>query len=123
MRDDLLEQLGISDVAGRDVFNKQYRCVRLSDAFSLQFCGGWSEPSSTFGYTAVTEGPRLLISPDPFGGASVPLRVLARRIAARPYENDGDLRAALAAARPFVMEGRAVGSDSIVENPHPPCES
>jgi len=122
MRDDLLERLRIRDAAGCDMFHAQYRSVRLADAFSLQFCGGWSEPSSTLGYTVVMEGRALLISPDPFGGATVPLRVLGRRIAARPYETDGDLRAAVAAARPFVVEGTALGSDSIVEDPQPPCE-
>jgi hypothetical protein len=110
LRDDLLRQLGVLDGPARAMFDEDYRCVRLGDSFSLQFCNGWTKPQTTFGYTAELRGSALVISPDPFAGGAVPLRVMARRIPARRYATDADLRAALASVVPEFVEGRAVGS-------------
>ena len=109
MRDDLLQQAGLFAGTPRQTFDVQYRCVRLADAFSLQFCNDWKGPDATLDYEASMNGGVLVINPDPFDGATVPLRVLGRRIAARRYEDDGDLRAALAATTPMVLEGEARG--------------
>jgi len=117
IRDDLLKQIGMLTGEAREAFQRQYRCVQLADAFSLLFCGGWSDISS-LDYQAIMRGNELLISPDPFDGATVPLQVLGRRIAARRYKSDGDVRAAVAAAPVLVVEGQARGSDSIVADPH-----
>jgi hypothetical protein len=108
MRDDLLKQIGMLTGEAREVFQRQYRCVQLADAFSLQFCGGWSDVSS-LEYQAIMRGNDLLISPDPFDGATVPLQVLGRRIAARRYHDDGELRHAIAAVTPEVITGSARG--------------
>lgn len=109
MRDDLLQQLGLLTSVARQVFEDEYRCVQLGDALSLQWCNGWPGPEETLGYRGTLEGDALLISPDPFGGATVPLRVLGRRIPARRYRHDGDLHEALAAAAPMVVSGEARG--------------
>jgi hypothetical protein len=109
MRDELLDQIGARHGALRAAFDDEYRCVRLGDSFSLQFCNGWTKPQETFGYKAELEGRSLVISPDPFKGASVPLRVMARRVPARPYTSDADLRRALAQAIPEFLEGHASG--------------
>lgn len=109
MRDDLLQELGMLTGTAREVFQAQYRCVQLGDAFSLQFCNAWTEAKTTLGYRAIIDGQTLLISPDPFGGATIPLRVLGRRIAARRYRADGDLRKALATATPKIVAGEAKG--------------
>jgi hypothetical protein len=110
MRDDLLRQLEAHSGAGRDAFDREYRCVRLGDSFSLQFCNGWTTPQETFGYRAELHGSTLVISPDPFEGGSVPLRVAGRRIPARRYASDGDLRAAVAKAVPVFIDGMARGA-------------
>jgi hypothetical protein len=109
LRDDLLRQLSADAGPAREAFDREYRAVRLGDSFSLQFCNGWAKPQETLGYSAELQGNTLVIAPDPFRGATVPLRVMARRIAARPYANDADLRAALAAARPEWLDGAARG--------------
>ena len=108
VRDDLLKQIGMLTGEAREAFQRQYRCVQLADAFSLQFCGGWSDVSS-LEYQAIMRGNELLISPDPFDGATVPLQVLGRRIAARRYHDDGELRHAIAAATAEVITGSARG--------------
>jgi hypothetical protein len=110
MRDDLLRQLGVIDDGGREVFARDYRCVRLGDSFSLQFCNGWTEAQETEGYCAELRGSTLVIAPDPFEGRSVPLRVMARRIPARRYLNDADLNAALAESVPEFLIGDARGA-------------
>ena len=107
MRDALLQRIGLTD---REVFDAYYRCVRLGDSFSLQFCNGWTEPSTTLGYHARMEGSSLLIRPDPFAGAVVDLRVVGRRIPARRYQDDAAVRAAIAAATPEIVVGTAHGA-------------
>ncbi len=109
LRDDLLEQIGLATGAPREAFDLEYRCVFLGDALSLQWCNVWPGPEHPLEYHATMEGDTLLISPDPFGGATVPIRVLGRRIPARRYHDDADLREALAAAVPAVVSGEARG--------------
>ncbi|MGH9348776.1 MAG: DUF3891 family protein [Vicinamibacterales bacterium] len=109
MRDELLDQIGAADGAAREAFDREYRLVRLGDSFSLQFCNGWTPPQETFGYRAELRGSSLVISPDPFAGRPVPLRVLAHRVPARRYDSDADLRQAVARAVPEVLEGDARG--------------
>lgn len=109
LRDDLLKQVGILEGPAREAFQQQYRCVQLGDAFSLQFCGNWAGPDATLEYQSAIQGSTLLVSPDPFSGVTVPLRVLGRRIPRRVYRDDGDLRDAVAAATPLVVEGRTKG--------------
>lgn len=109
MRDDLLDQIGAAHGPAREAFDREYRCVRLGDSFSLQFCNGWVAPQETYEYTAELHGTSLVISPDPFENGSIPLRVLARRVPARRYTSDADLRRALADAMPEFLEGEARG--------------
>jgi hypothetical protein len=109
MRDALLQRLGMFSDAGRDTFDAYYRCVRLGDMFSLQFCNAWTDPSTTLGYRAEMQGTTLLISPDPFAGATVALRVVGHRIPARRYRDDAQVRTAIAAATPEIVKGIARG--------------
>ena len=109
LRDDLLRQVGAATGAAREAFDREYRCVRLGDSFSLQFCNAWTAPQETLGYRAEFREGALLIAPDPFAGVTVRLRILGRRIAARRYASDADLRAALAAAVPVTLDGEARG--------------
>ena len=109
MRDALLQRVGMLQGASRDLFDAYYRCVRLGDSFSLQFCNGWTEPSTTLGYRAEMQETTLLISPDPFAGATVALRVVGHRIPARRYRDDAQVRTAIASATPEIVDGTARG--------------
>jgi hypothetical protein len=106
MRDALVERIGLID---REMFDEYYRCVRLGDSFSLQFCNGWTAPATTLGYEALMDGTTLRIAPDPFDGATVNLRILGRRIPARRYLDDAEARTAIAAASPEIVIGTACG--------------
>ena len=109
MRDALLQRLGFSSGASPQTFDAYYRCVRLGDSFSLQFCNGWTDPSTTLGYRAAMDGTTLRISPDPFAGATVELRVVGHRIPVCVYRDDAQVRAALARATPEIVTGTARG--------------
>lgn len=109
MRDALLTRIGMLTGAARQTFQTDYRCVRLGDSLSLQVCHGWTEPHETFQYRAVMKDTTLVIAPDPFAGAVVPLRVIGRRIPRRQYDDDAELRAAVAASTPEVVAGEARG--------------
>jgi hypothetical protein len=106
-RDDLFAKYPAPD--GLD-FLSDYTIVGLGDLFSLIFCNGWPEPYLMESYQAILQGDRLTIAPDPFEGASVPLMVEARRVPARPYASDADLRATLADAPTVRLTGVAVGA-------------
>jgi hypothetical protein len=109
LRDELLQHLGLATGPSREAFDLEYRCVFLGDALSLQWCNAWPGPEDPLGYQASMAGDALIVSPDPFAGATVPIRVLGRRIPARRYRDDADLRETLGAAVPVVVTGSARG--------------
>jgi hypothetical protein len=91
-------------------FLQDYTIVGLGDLFSLIFCAGWREPYLMESYQAILHGDCLRIAPDPFEGATVPLEVEARRIPARAYVSDADLRATLTEAPIVRLSGTATGA-------------
>jgi hypothetical protein len=110
-RDDLVAD-AMSAAGGPEGFNSfllDYAIVGLGDLFSLVFCNGWQDPYLMERYQAILRDNRLTIAPDPFGGASVALEVVARRIPARPYASDQDLRDTLAQAASHRLTGVAIG--------------
>jgi hypothetical protein len=105
-RDALIARAGPEEAAGAA---EDYRFVRIGDQLSLIFCNGWTVPMSGTGYRAILNGITLEISPDPFDGHRIPLRVEARSLPVRSYTAIDDLRAAYAAAPRVTLEGEAVG--------------
>jgi hypothetical protein len=95
--------------AARITFLQDYATLRTGDVLSLTFCNAWTSPQNAEGYTVVSSGEQLRVSPDPFGGMRVPFRVRARRIANRAYRDEAHLRATLRAAEDRVLEGVARG--------------
>jgi len=91
-------------------FLLDYTIVGLGDLFSLIFCAGWREPYLMESYQAILHGDCLRIAPDPFEGATVSLDVEARRIPARVYTSDADLRATLTEAPIVRLSGTATGA-------------
>jgi hypothetical protein len=97
---------GVADQA----FEHDYRLVRTADLLSLVFCNGWTDPHELpGGRRTILKGTTLEVSPDPFAGARVALRIAARRLPRQTYRSAAALRAALAAARVEPVEGFAVG--------------
>ncbi len=87
-----------------------YRFLFLGDLISLVFCHGWTQPFEGESYRLRLTGTTMEVTPDPFGGGERRLSVPARRIPARRYETDDDLRRTLAAAPTVMLEGAVTGS-------------
>lgn len=105
-RDDLFAAGGPAPLG----FLKDYSLLGLCDLFSLVFCNGWREPHLMEGYEVHLEGNRLVVTPDPFGGAEIELAVPARALPARRYWSQADLDAAWVEAEATTLTGRAVGA-------------
>ena len=116
LRDDLYaETLQRAAAAGSPAptsFLQDYSLVGIGDLFSLVFCNGWTEPHLIEGYQAILRGNVLTITPDPFGGLAVPFDVPARRLPARRYGSDADLRASWADAQRVTLTGLALGEQT-----------
>ena len=106
------ELLARCDEAAAAAILEDYQFVRLGDLLSLLFCTETSAPVDYAGYRLSYGGRTLTVSPDPFGGASVPFSVPGRRVQRRPYESAADFRAAVAAAPVEILDGTAIGADS-----------
>jgi hypothetical protein len=97
----------------RLTFLQDYVIVRMGDLASLLLCTGWTHTETLDGYQLRRRGDVVEVAPDPFEGVTVPLEVAARRIPARPYASDDDLRTTLGAARRVSLTGRIVGVEAL----------
>jgi hypothetical protein len=79
-------------------FLRDYAALRTADLISLALCHGWQDQFELDHYRGALQGSTMVLTPDPFAGATVEWRVAARRIPARPYASDGAVRDAVAAA-------------------------
>jgi hypothetical protein len=98
-----------SGPAAAATIDADYAFVNIADRLSLIFCNGWRDPFEHRGRRIVLTETTLRITPDPFGGARVPLRILARRLPVHAYASSADLRAALDDAPIEMLEGEARG--------------
>jgi len=88
-----------------------YRWLRTGDILSLAFCNGWTDVQhDERGGSACLTGGRLVIAPDPFGGATVPLAISARAMPAPPYASADAAAAAYARAPVATLAGVAAGA-------------
>jgi uncharacterized protein DUF3891 len=94
----------------RAQLESDYRLLRLADLISLAFCNGWTEPREHDGYRLILAGETVTITPDPFGGARVRLRVSRRTVPNRSYASTEDLLGALRGGRAPDLTGIARGT-------------
>ena len=87
-----------------------YPFVRLGDLISLTFCTGWREEQRVGRWTVRLSGERVLVSPDDFAGAALPIEIAGREIRRTSFRSDADLRTALRDAAGFVLRGEVAGS-------------
>lgn len=71
-----------------DTLTHDYLFLRAGDLVSLAFCNGWTDEQRIGRYRIRLHGTRIVVAPDPFEGADVPLSVTARRLPARRYTDD-----------------------------------
>ena len=87
-----------------------YVHVRLGDLISLAFCTGWTDQHRFAQWTVRPEGSRVVVTPDPFDGAVVPIRISARQIDRHAITNDDALRDALRESTAVELEGEVAGA-------------
>lgn len=108
-RDQHLAAIGLRPFGSRQEFLRAYRVIFMGDLLSLIFCCGWTRPFAEAGYHLALRDERLTVSPDPFGGAEVPLSIQSRAIPVRRYGSDDELRDAVASAEIFDLKGTLSG--------------
>jgi hypothetical protein len=64
--------------ARRDEILSDYLFLRIGDLASLTFCTAANLQVGEFGYMVRLDGDQLIITPDPFEGAEVPLQISGR---------------------------------------------
>ncbi len=74
------EQLAAAAPRTDAELQNDYFFVRMGDLLSLQFCDDWREPQQHGHYMSTWNGRQLTVTPDPFEGESIPLRVPGRQM-------------------------------------------
>jgi hypothetical protein len=86
-----------------------YAFVRLADLISLTFCTGWTEEQQFGDWTVQLSGTRVVVTPDAFGGAEIPIEIKGREIHTQLFRSDAELRDALSEASPMTLRGEVAG--------------
>jgi hypothetical protein len=87
-----------------------YAFVRLADLISLAFCTGWTNEEQFGEWTIRLSGTCVVVTPDAFGGAEIPIEITASRIRNQPFRSDTALRDALIQATTATLRGEVAGS-------------
>jgi hypothetical protein len=105
LRDEMVSASGVEPAA----LSADYVFVRLGDIISLAFCTGWTDALHFAEWTVFPTGTDVYVSPDPFGGAVIPLEVQVRVLPRGPYRTDAQLQSAFADANVITLHGTASG--------------
>ena len=108
MRRTMLETSGLSF----DELVADYRFLGLGDVISLTFCNGWTDVQRFQDWSVQLSGSQVVVSPDAFGGASIPIAVDANEIPRRRYRDEAELREARTASLFATVRGVVVGGSS-----------
>lgn len=84
-----------------------YPFVQIADLISLTFCNGWTNENSFGSWRVLGNGPHVTVTPDPFGGATVPFTIDARALPRQSFPSDDALRSALSYAPIEQLSGTA----------------
>ena len=106
LRDEMLERSGST----LDELAPDYTFVRLADLISLTFCTGWTDEQGFGGWTVHLSGASVVVAPDPFDGAVIPLEIAAKVIPDERYASDQTLHVALSVAESTTLRGVVIGS-------------
>jgi hypothetical protein len=88
---------------------RDYMFVRAGDLISLTFCNGWTAEQRIRGYRIQLTGAVVAVSPGPFAGETVALRVAAKRLPVGRYVA-ASARLAYDGAPAEVVAGTAAGA-------------
>jgi len=86
-----------------------YAFLRIGDLISLAFCTGWTDEQRFGDWAVQLFGTRVVVTPDVFGGAEIPIEITAREIRNQPFRSDAELRDALNDANTTMLRGDVAG--------------
>jgi len=89
-----------------------YRFLGFGDLMSLTFCNDWTDRQQLDAWSVRLSGSQVLVSPDLFGGVSIPITIDAKEIRRRTFRSDADLRDELAAAPITTIRGIVAGVEA-----------
>jgi hypothetical protein len=92
-----------------DDLTADYALVRLGDLISLAFCTGSTDEQRFGPWTVQLSGTRVVITPDAFGRAVIPIEITAREMRNQTFRSDAELHDALRQAKPTTLRGDVVG--------------
>ena len=95
-----------------DDLHADYAFVRLADLISLTFCTGWSDEQRFREWSVTRHGARVVVTPDAFGGADVPIEIDAREVPNLPFRSDEELRRALRHGKTVTLRGEVAAAIS-----------
>jgi len=100
------------EISGRPLQDliADYRYVRLGDLISLTFCTGWTDEQRFGAQTIRLSGAHVIVSPDLFGGTTIPIAINAKEVRSLHFESEVTLGAALRAATTIVLHGDVSGA-------------
>jgi hypothetical protein len=89
---------------------RDYLFLGLGDVISLTFCNGWTDMQRFDRWSVRLSGSRVVVTPDLFGGVSIPIAVAAREIPQRAFRDEAELGDALAATPTTNIEGSIIAA-------------
>ena len=92
-----------------DDFMADYAFVRVGDLISRAFCTGGTDEQRFSDWTVISSGTRVVVTPDVFGGATIPIQIDAREFRRQPFRSDAELRDVLTGAKTTTLRGAVVG--------------
>lgn len=87
-----------------------YEFLRLADLISLVFCMASTQTQHFGRWSVQLTADRVVVTPDPFGQATIPIEIHARVIRNQPFRSDKELRAAVSAANGVILAGTVSGA-------------
>lgn len=87
-----------------------YAFVRLADLISLTFCTGWMDEQRFADWSVQLYGARVVVTPDVFGGAEVPIEIEAVELRDRAFRSSEELWDALKDADTTTLRGEVAGT-------------
>ena len=75
----------------------------------LAFCTASPDAQRFGAWTVQPSGTRIVVTPDVFGGATIPIEINAREIRRHTFRSDADLRHALSEANTTTLRGEVAG--------------
>jgi hypothetical protein len=105
-RDRMVQASGLSF----DELVSDYEFLRLADLISLVFCMAVTQAQYFAQWFVQFTGDCVVVTPNPFDHATIPIEIRAREIPNQPFRSDEELRATVGAASSVILKGTVSGT-------------